>query len=63
MNWKPFTPDIPERGRMLFLESDGNWFEGVLTDDAEYGLCISMYERYKDLKSITHYLIIEIPNR
>jgi hypothetical protein len=62
MNWKPFTPDIPERGKMLFLDEQKHWFEGTLTDDSEYGLCIAFpYETYTSLKGITHYMIVELP--
>lgn len=62
MKWRIFSKDIKHRGKMLFWDAKEQiWFEGNLIDDSEYGLVISLYDTYRSLKDITHYLIIETP--
>lgn len=62
MEWLIFTKEIKYRGKMLFWDKkEKNWFEGYLVDDPEYGLVISLYETYRTLKDVSHYMLINTP--
>lgn len=68
MEWKVFDENCPKDVPLIFAEKDltdevGGWYEGVLRQESEYGLCVELFETYTTTKNITHYLIIELPNK
>lgn len=62
MNWEKFTVEAcPKDADLIFLDSEGNWFEGKLHNDWEHGWMIDLWETSSGVDGITHFLIIELP--
>ena len=60
--WIPFSKEVKYRGRALFWDrKDDNWFEGVLMDDSEYGVCVALHESYRTISGISFYFIVKNP--
>jgi hypothetical protein len=64
MEWVNITDieKVPTGKDLMFLTKEGQWFEGRMRNDYDFGWCVSTYESYVAASDLTHYLEIKLPN-
>ena len=65
MEWIEFTPEIKERGLMLFLDNEKRIITGVLHKNSIDELFIHFGRLYLSTRHITHYMgsITSVPKK